>query len=82
MERFSEEPTQSELEQVRFQVFHQTKQYELAQQIYPICASDCINRGDTKRKEVFLREELECANNCIQKYRTSMGILLSYITTA
>ena len=65
MEIFSETPSSSELDQVRFQVFQQTKQYELAQQVYPICASDCVARGDTQRKQVFIREELECANNCI-----------------
>ena len=81
MERFQEAPSTAELEQMRFQVFQQTKQYELTQQVYPICASDCVRGGDTQRKEVFVREELECANNCIQKYRSSMQILLSYITT-
>jgi hypothetical protein len=31
-------------------------------------------------KDVFMRGELECANNCLNKYRQSLQMLISYVT--
>ena len=79
-EAFIEMPTDEDFEKTRFQIFHQTKQYELSQQVYPICIQECVRNSDPKRKAVFLQEELTCANNCVNKYRKSLQLLLSYMS--
>lgn len=79
MDQF-EAPNEQDLEKARFQIFHQTKQYELSQQIYPICLQQCVSHADKQRKAVFTQPELTCAHNCIGKYRTSLQMLVGYLS--
>ena len=74
-------PTEEDFERARFQVFHQTKQYELAQIAHPLCLSECVPKN-ANRKQVFTQEELTCANNCVSKYRMSLQVLLSFLSAS
>ena len=76
---FDTPPSDEDFERARFQIFHQTKTYELSQKLYPLCVSECVASNKTG-KDVFMTSELECANNCLNKYRQSLQMLISYVT--
>ena len=64
-------------EKVKVQVFQDTKEKELYGQIYPICVTQCTPAdGNRNEKLVFTSEELKCAQNCLQKYKSSMWIAI------
>ena len=67
----------NELDKIKYQVFYEKKQKELYMSIYPSCVQQCEQRhSNSDEKLVFTEGALLCAQNCLQKHKSSMNLAL------
>lgn len=71
-----EKLTNDEYNKARFSVFQLTQQQHLSTVINPMCVKDCRDVDKQDQRLVFNRDELECVQNCINKYRMSQSLLI------
>ena len=65
---------------VKYQVFSEKKQKELYMSIYPICVDECEATNPSKSDQlVWAEKTLQCSQNCLQKYKSSMNLALKIV---
>lgn len=64
-------------EKVKFQIFYEKKLKELYMSIYPTCMEQCESFYPKEDERLVLTKEvLLCAQNCLQKHKSSMTLAL------
>ena len=56
--------------------------YDLQGKVAPMCVQECIGKNMNEVKshnQIFSKNELNCANNCLYKYRASMNLAMGLL---
>ena len=69
----------SEYDQIKYQLFYEIKNKELYSIVYPVCIEACFAKGHDETK-ILTHQQLMCAENCLQKYKSSFNLAMGLLT--